>query len=1290
MASSFKQKLAYDEMTNIAAAIANEIKDQVCGEAKAGGKGCEGQGKDGERPGLTEAISKMGKISYKHDAKQDITNLKALITKVIGPAATSVIRSANEAMGLYDRYQTSGTLESDVVVVSANPTTKGTTDGLPALTEALEFDRPVNTDNAAFSIQGKTTEAELTESQLFNVKWSTSLATDIWKENLFSNQAVTSWQFFGGPDGTYVQYPAWNNKNEYSDVRTQRWYWEASAKPRIMLFALALDYSMGSRIKHLRRVMDVLLKQLTNNDLVAIIGFNTEVEYTSCFPMGFVPANQANVDNIMKSVRSKFIPGGSLNFEATFEVIDAMLHSGIAGDIVPVSPSKTFEYNMVFLHDGALMDREATKDSFERLLERSPQLRIHSYIIGEAPNHDKWQMPACLSEGTFGIIPEGTEAEILHAVVKLNQFFQLDRGTESSHGQLSFSMPYVPAGGSGDDYVISVMAPVYLQTVLPNKFIGVVGQNVRLKDLVKTVKAFMPEVGTYAFIMYNQYLGSRGMVLSHPIADYKKLLNITFFEGPEFEQKVLPTVLRDPSSSGARTFHKTFTVPRGVPEVDGMVSFQLQATYTWARVDMPLTDELELKFPFTVFIVFDRPLRGDSKSTDPTKPPDGIQKWEAPWEILMDKIPISHINKPCSVAKPTPWLDGACYRSGSINHAIQQNLSAYSSRWPALSNYMATLTNVTVPNCVGEPPHICTSPWRPRPPWVTQVSYNTSTMWLSMEGWKDPAAFVALQTSTSMAQSSSAVANQQLQQLPNDMMRIWGFLNNNTVEYNLDLPGAGPLWVVEKYNAFPIDCGTVQEAKCQIEAEALYAKGPRPNGMAMLRLFSSIEPYWVEAYQKSNGSHHQYLQRIFVNNIDGASASYPGYDVSYLSGCRPGDDTCNLGWSPSTSTIHLKSMAVWMEQRIKSWQDTGIADENNIFVLSAPSQQTVDQRTILSAATTLSVNVTSDVEYIINQELKVFSSPSAVIGVDLDYHGFSKKVTNITETYTEYYCGKKGNAGVTVECLIVDESGTLVLHPVFERPDFVPATMFIGELEPELSELLVDLHIIDPRPKQVVAASLTEVYTYVLNFDKLPQNGTFFGSQTGTYNMVRIPQTNLAFIHITGYESHGNIGYCGMLTGTCPKVTFPSQEDINFDICTPDAPYYEADEVTLKTGHLRDSEKETTHSGVPNEKISVDQRTMIMGEDLAKCDEETGDWWIWILVAILVLIVVCSALAFLLLQQEEAYGDDEDAKQMQINLDAEQEKEKNLLKTESELDNSEDQDDIGHLDVPPKDVHVEM
>ena len=51
MASSFKQKLAYDEvcfphaprpslaafqMTNIAAAIANEIKDQVCGEAKAG------------------------------------------------------------------------------------------------------------------------------------------------------------------------------------------------------------------------------------------------------------------------------------------------------------------------------------------------------------------------------------------------------------------------------------------------------------------------------------------------------------------------------------------------------------------------------------------------------------------------------------------------------------------------------------------------------------------------------------------------------------------------------------------------------------------------------------------------------------------------------------------------------------------------------------------------------------------------------------------------------------------------------------------------------------------------------------------------------------------------------------------------------------------------------------------------------------------------------------------------------------------------------------------------------
>ena len=43
-----------------------------------------------------------------------------------------------------------------------------------------------------------------------------------------------------------------------------------------------------------------------------------------------------------------------------------------------------------------------------------------------------------------------------------------------------------------------------------------------------------------------------------------------------------------------------------------------------------------------------------------------------------------------------------------------------------------------------------------------------------------------------------------------------------------------------------------------------------------------------------------------------------------------------------------------------------------------------------------------------------------------------------------YASALQGNAGVTVECLIVDESGTLVLHPVFERPDFVPATMFIG------------------------------------------------------------------------------------------------------------------------------------------------------------------------------------------------------------------------------------------------------
>jgi hypothetical protein len=239
-------------------------------------------------------------------------------------------------------------------------------------------------------------------------------------------------------------------------------------------------------------------------------------------------------------------------------------------------------------------------------------------------------------------------------------------------------------------------------------------------------------------------------------------------------------------------------------------------------------------------------------------------------------------------------------------------------------------------------------------------------------------------------------------------------------------------------------------------------------------------------------------------------------------------------------------------------------------------------------------------------------------------------ITLVSKAYSEHYCYQHASADVVVQCMVVDDAATLIVHPSFEI-DWTPRTTFLAEKEPELAEMLEHMGILQGRSRESFAEELRYIETYQLNFDMLPQNGTFYGLQSGTFSMVFIPDTNLAFIIITEYRTRGNIGYCGILTDTCPKVKFPRSEPYDFDVCTPGVEYYGVEEVLLTRGHTpvcdvggNSGPSSCASTGVPlaNETALSSSQMSLAMSDTSACDEEPSKWWVYLLIAIAGLLLI--------------------------------------------------------------------
>jgi len=705
---------------------------------------------------------------------------------------------------------------------------------------------------------------------------------------------------------------------------------------------------------------------------------------------------------------------------------------------------------------------------------------------------------------------------------------------------------------------------------------------------------------------------------------------------------VLSLVQDNPESTGSATFSSTNPFSRGMFKYDGLADISTQRTYAWAPVTLQLTVLDRIPLPFTVAISYSGSLCKTGNlipnasayggySCNSTDAPTGIYGNSNTagsrvdhdltvtdhWFVQYEEFNHSTVVIPrCSADNSDP----PCFANGSIYYATLGNFREY----PATP----IVTNITVMAC--DPSvkyHPCSG--EPAPAYTLTVSYTNSTFWVSPRGWGNSEDYLHGQFD-SWAQESRLL-HQWSHNLQEKLIYSW--LNDMAVEHVVI---SGSTWfkvsdkIEDSIDATVTDNNGEEHSNGRIvPLSYIYGHGTLSSVTAELRIMSTWAEIFRDSYEGQGSSDVSSITspklfgansnvggvtRFFISTMRGSHMVFPGYDLLSFQGRCVGSQsktTCGFFYEATEEHVFQKAYSRWIETRLQA-QRLGNPNIDDAWVVMPPTQQEIDHNLVITfgASTTVGLDYGSRVW---NDTLTTTSFPGGVIGVDMLYDTFTAMVKAISAHWSEYTCGSRLGGFSEVRCVLIDDSASIVMHPEFENPYWYPKTTFLGELEPRLTQVLTGIRVIEPlaaSPQRYIKnGSLVDVRT--VRFDNLPVNGSFKGRQSAEFYMVAVPHTNLALVVLIGYESSGNVGYCGLLAPTCPDVIFPTLGNMDFSVCEPNLTYYQVDESLLHEGHNRASK-----TGVPTQALTSGQLDSVMKGKLSQCIIPTTPWWHYFLIVL--------------------------------------------------------------------------
>ncbi|XP_046727479.1 voltage-dependent calcium channel subunit alpha-2/delta-3 isoform X2 [Silurus meridionalis] len=371
--------------------------------------------------------------------------------------------------------------------------------------------------NLSLSVVQVPTNMYNKDSAIVNgVYWSEAL-NKVFVDN-FERDPSLIWQYFGSAKGFFRQYPGikWT-PDEHGviafDCRNRKWYIQAATSPKDVVILVDVSGSMkGLRLTIAKQTVSSILDTLGDDDFFNIIAYNEELRYVEpCLNGTLVQADITNKDHFREHLDKLYAKGiGMLDIALTeaFELLDNFNQTG-RGSVCSQA--------IMLVTDGAV---DMYDSVFEKYNSPDKKVRIFPYLIGrESAFADNLKWMACTNKGYFTQI--STLADVQENVMEYLHVLSRPKVIDQEHdvvwteAYIDNTLPQAQKleDNQGPVLMTTVAMPVFSTKNETNKgiLLGVVGTDVPVSELLKTIPKYKLGIHGYAFAITNN-----GYILTHP------------------------------------------------------------------------------------------------------------------------------------------------------------------------------------------------------------------------------------------------------------------------------------------------------------------------------------------------------------------------------------------------------------------------------------------------------------------------------------------------------------------------------------------------------------------------------------------------------------------------------------------------------------------------------------------------------------------------------------------------------------------------------------------------------
>uniref|UniRef100_A0A8C6TBC7 Calcium voltage-gated channel auxiliary subunit alpha2delta 3 n=1 Tax=Neogobius melanostomus TaxID=47308 RepID=A0A8C6TBC7_9GOBI len=366
--------------------------------------------------------------------------------------------------------------------------------------------------NLSLSVVQVPTNMYNKDSAIVNgVYWSEAL-NKVFVDN-FEKDPSLIWQYFGSAKGFFRQYPGIKWKpDEHGviafDCRNRKWYIQAATSPKNVVILVDVSGSMkGLRLTIAKQTVSSILDTLGDDDFFNIIAYNEELHYVEpCLNGTLVQADVTNKDHFREHLDKLFAQGiGMLDVGLTeaFNLLSDFNETGRGSECSQA---------IMLVTDGAVDTYDAI---FAKYNWPDRKVRIFPYLIGrESAFADNLKWMACANKGYFTQI--STLADVQENVMEYLHVLSRPKVIDREHDTV-WTEAYIDStldDGSGPVLMTTVAMPVFStknETRNRGILLGVVGTDVPVSELLKTIPKYKLGIHGYAFAITNN-----GYILTHP------------------------------------------------------------------------------------------------------------------------------------------------------------------------------------------------------------------------------------------------------------------------------------------------------------------------------------------------------------------------------------------------------------------------------------------------------------------------------------------------------------------------------------------------------------------------------------------------------------------------------------------------------------------------------------------------------------------------------------------------------------------------------------------------------